>query len=334
MRNLSHIKHLSDVLSDKQRDLFVAVNFVGACGVICFFGTIANIINLKVFFKQGFANAVNISFFGLAFSDLCCVVTLLWQTICLNPLVMKADVVWVPSDLVYLSAAWPHNISGRITSYLTVYITAERCICIMAPLKVKQIFSPPRTAIAVILIFSFNTSTLLPEYATAYLDWKFFHDTNKTLLAIRYRSGREKVEGLVYFLNFASGIVSFIGVTTFTTILIIKLQRTSQWRKEASSGSDYQEAVSYRDKRMVKMVAVIASILIACYIPGVIVSMVAFIIPEFDLGKAYFNSFVSMWSISCIFQALNSSVNIIFYYRMSSKYKETFLLLCRICVRY
>lgn len=330
--NLSLVSgNVHDLLSDSQLEIFVVINFVFFSGGICLCGAVANCMNIAVFLKQGFSNTINISFFALSISDLCCVLALLWQTIGLNPLVLKAGAMWVPLDFVYLTASWPHNISCRITSYITIFVTLERCLCIALPLKVKNIFTPAKTTVAIVVIFIVNILSLVPEYATSYLAWTYFPESNRTLLAINFKPGREKVVGLVYIMNCTTGIMSFVGIVVITAFLVFKLKEASQWRQEVTSGSQQHGTVSSRDKKTVKIVAALACILICCYTPGMIISMTTFAVPEFDIGRKYSNTFLSMWSIGGMFQALNSSVNIILYYKMSSKYRDTFHQLVVVC---
>lgn len=322
----------SDFLSLPQREIFAIVNFVFLCTAISILGVLANIINIIVFLKQGFVNTVNISFFGLAISDLCCLLTLQGICLCLNPLVARSDVPWIPEEFQYLTAAWPHIISGRITSYITVYVTGERCLCIVAPLKVKEIITPARTTFIICSIYLLNILAVLPEYLTSYLEWKFYSSTNRTLLSLAFTSDREEMLGVVFFLSFATGVTSFVAVILFTAILVTKLVQASRWRRKATSGSDQSELTSSRDRKTMKLIIVIASFLIICFAPSAMASMVTFVEPEFDLRKQYANTVISIWSISCVFQAVNSSANIIFYYKMSSKYRQTLNELCTRCV--
>lgn len=312
----------ANILSDWQLEMFHVINFVTLCGMISLFGIAANIINIIIFYKQGFKNSVNISFIGMAISDLLCLLALLWVGVCLNPLVAKTDVPWIPLEFQYLTGSWPHITCGRITSYITVYITAERCLCIIFPLKVKQIITPRRTTISICVIYFVNIVPLIPEYSTLFLEWKIFPFWNRTLLSISYTSSRHHVEGLVFFLHSIMGLTSFLAVVLFTTLLIIKLKRTSEWRREVTSGSD--DHVNSRDKKTMTMIATIACILIVCYTPGTIISMTTFVLPDFYLGKRFVNICAAMWSFGFLFQAINSSVNIFLYYRMSSVYRSYF----------
>lgn len=321
------------ILSDDERRVFEIVNFVIVSSLVSLFGIVANIVNILIFYNQGFNNTVNICFFGLAVSDVCCLISLEWITICMNPLFAKSDIPWISSEVMYLTGAWLHVCFGRITSYITVYITAERCLSIAIPLKVKQIITPARTTIALILIYVMNLMTLVSEYATSYLDWKFIPEVNRTLLAMIFTGSRENVEGLVSVLHSVIGMASFAGVVIFTAILINRLRQTSKWRKKATSEKRQNESISTREKKTVMMIVLIASFLIACYTPGAIIVMTTFIVgPEFNIKGRYVNLCMSTWSVACSFHSINSSVNIFLYYKMSSKYRQTFHEMFIICV--
>ncbi|CAG5117606.1 unnamed protein product, partial [Candidula unifasciata] len=52
---------LQDLISDKVCSLIQAINFAIICELIDVLGTVANIINVVCFCKQGFKDSVNIS---------------------------------------------------------------------------------------------------------------------------------------------------------------------------------------------------------------------------------------------------------------------------------
>lgn len=317
---------LMKVLSDEGRQIFETINFVIISSITGLFGIAANIINIVIFYKQGFGSTVNIGLFALAISDLCCLLSLEWVCVGLNPLFSASNIPWVLVEVMFLSGAWPHVCFCRITSYITSYITAERYLSIAMPLKVKQIITPRRTAVVLCVIYFINFLLLTPDYATAYLAWKFAPSKNRTLLTLTFTSSREKVEGLENVLHSLAGTTSFLAVIIFTSVLVIKLRKTSKWRIKVVSGTRKHEAISLREQKTVKMIVLIASVLIFCYIPGAIISMATFIVgPEFNILGRYINICMATWSIAFVFQTFNSSINIIFYYTMSSKYKQTLL---------
>lgn len=73
---------------------------------------------------------------ALSVSDLCCLVTLSLMNIGFTPDVVEADLPFDPKEVVYLVAATPHFTFSRVTSWITAFITMERCLCVLVPLKV------------------------------------------------------------------------------------------------------------------------------------------------------------------------------------------------------
>lgn len=306
------------------------VNFVVIAPLIGMMGIFTNIVNMIVFIKQGFTTTINISFFALAVSDFLCILTTEWYGIALNPYLEKADIPFIPKEVQYLSGGWLHVCFGRITSWITVFITAERCLGVALPLKVKQIVTLRRTKIAMISIFAVNLAMLLPEYSIAYLDWKFVPEKNKTLFGLNYRSFKNSAFGLVFAMTSASGILSFLAVIVLTTFLVTRLAQKSQWRKKATGGNTDN---SSRDKKTMKMIVLIASVLIICYIPGTAVSLASAFEPELMIDHKFAETFFGFWSIAFVFDVLNSSVNLILYYKMSTKFRQTFNELFSLCIK-
>lgn len=312
------------LLSDEEREIYQLVNYVIITGSISVFGVASNVINLLIFWRQGFTNSMNISFFSLSVSDLCSLVTLLWFNTCVNPLFVNSGVPMVTAEVQYLSAGIPHICFVRITGWITVFITAERCLCITTPLKIKQIITPKRTTVTVCAIYTITIASFIPEYQTSYLSWKFYPHRNKTMIALFFTSNRKSLEGLVYFFYSILGISAFTTVIVFTVVLIVALKKKTRWRKTANVDKCSGESISNRDKKTVSMVVLIATVLIVCYTPGIAVSLVTFFVPEVSIIGKYVNMFFVLWSFAFMFDALNASVNIFLYYNMSSKYRETF----------
>ncbi|CAL1530680.1 unnamed protein product, partial [Lymnaea stagnalis] len=310
------------LVSDENRTVIEVVNYVFLCGFISLFGIASNSINIVIFFKQGLRTTMNISFFGLAISDLCSLISLLFFTILLNPLVENSDIPMISREIQYLVAGWPYVCFTRITSLITAFVTAERCLCITCPLKVKQIISPRRATVAVCATYVIMILFLVPEYATSYIDWKFYPPRNTTRLGLVFTSNRKSMEGLVFILNASLGALSYLLVVVFTAILIWKLKHNSKWR-ETTNGDRTAWTLS-RDRKAVNMVLLIASVSIVCSAPSIILSVVTFFEPEFSILGFYRNIFFITWSFAFCFGALNSSVNIFLYHRMSSKFRKSF----------
>ncbi|KAK0056197.1 growth hormone secretagogue receptor type 1 [Biomphalaria pfeifferi] len=315
-----------DIINAHERQIYEVVNYVFLGTVIGLFGIVTNIINIIIFFKQGLNNTVNISLFGLAISDFCSLLTLQWFNICVNPLFEEADDLFplAASEVIYLTAGIPHDCFARITCWITVYITAERCLCILFPLKIKRIITPAKTTLIIILIYVLMMASFSPEYITAYLDWKYYPEKNRTLLGLVFKENRKNVEGLTFLLYGVLGKLSFMAVIFFTVVLVVSLRRKTKWRKRSVYGTRHSENVSNRDRKTIYMIVIIAAILIVCYTPGIVLSMVTVFEPEFSIVGRYVNLFFAIWSFGFLFETINSSVNIFLFYRMSSKYRRSF----------
>ncbi|XP_059161747.1 histamine H2 receptor-like [Physella acuta] len=315
-----------DVLPPRQtREVIELVNYVSLGGTLSVFGIATNVINMAVFYKQGLQSTTNIGFFGLAVSDLCVLLTLLDFALLLNPLVEYSDIQVNTREVQYLLAGWPHVCFTRTTCLIMAYVTAERCICITFPLTVKQMITPRRTTFIMCFIFIISILMVLPEFVTTYFDWKVHHMTNTSsirLIGIYFTSNRKDIDSFSFLMNGLMGIFSLLLVIVFTSVLVWKLKNSSEWRKHHKL--ELAETKSTRDKKAMKMVLLISSILIVCSVPNILVSTTSICVEGISIIGYYQNLFYVLWSFAFVFGAINSSINIFLYYKMSSKYRLTF----------
>lgn len=118
------------LLSYTQRHIFVVINFVILVTLIGVFGIVANVINLIVFYEQGLASSINITFFAMAISDLCGLVFQQMFNFFVNSLFEAIGVPIMHSEVQYMIPGVPRFAFSRITCLITVYTTLERCLCI------------------------------------------------------------------------------------------------------------------------------------------------------------------------------------------------------------
>ncbi|CAL1548046.1 unnamed protein product, partial [Lymnaea stagnalis] len=309
-----------DILTSSAKVLFVFINCRVLATIVVLFGIAANVANSIVFYRQGLGSSMNISFFSLSLSNLFSVVALLWMNFCNTIIVEYLELYNISNDIVYLTGGWPSGCALRITSWITAYMTAERCLCVAFPLKVKTIATP----LIIKTITLGNVLALIPEYASVYYDWSFIPGKNRTVLGLAFRSNRAETKGLVFTFHAALAVTSLVALATFTFILIFQLKQRSNWRLSSLANSKQNEAISARDKRAVTLVIAVAILLIVCYSPIVSTSLGSSFAPEFSVAGRQANLFNACWSFAFLLGAISSSVNIILYYLMSSKYRLTF----------
>uniref|UniRef100_A0A2C9KBT4 G-protein coupled receptors family 1 profile domain-containing protein n=1 Tax=Biomphalaria glabrata TaxID=6526 RepID=A0A2C9KBT4_BIOGL len=353
----------------------VIANTVSALGI---FG---NIINIVVFFTQGLRTTVNISFFSLAISDLCNLITIAWFSICVNPyLNADPDLIIFPPEFQHLTAGFPHACFARITAWITVFMTVERCLCITFPFKIKEMITPKRTVITIICIYLFVIAAMIPEYLAC------SERSSPISLVDQWGKGLRTTVNISFFSLAISDLCNLItiawfsicvnpylnadpdliifppefqhltagfphacfaritawitvfmtverSVIIFTTVLVVKLNQKSQWRQKSTFDSAQSETISRRDRSTMKTVILIASVLIINFSPTVAFFTGVFIVPEFSITGRQRNLFLVSAAFCFIFDTLNSSVTIISYYTMSSKYRQTFHELLSCCLR-
>ncbi|XP_012946438.1 neuromedin-U receptor 2-like [Aplysia californica] len=321
----------SRMVNDLVLTIFVIGFYVIILGAICLSGIVANVINLIVFIRQGFKDTVNIFLFSLAISDIGLLIASLWLSIGFNPYFENACLPFDAKEVAYLTAGWPGICFSRISGWITAFIMLERCLCIAVPLKVKTMITVKRTVIALVSIYVAMIGALLPVFYAIRLEPRYSPLKNETKIRIVYIANGFAIESAVFLINAFSQLISFIMVIICSIILVQNLISKSKWRKSTSSSGDH-DSFSNRDKKVVKLVLFIAIIFIVCLSPSVINFIAQSFEPEYTASGKYGDMFLLIWSFSSCLKATNSAVNIIVYYNMSSKYKQTLdkmLLRCK-----
>lgn len=327
-------KFRSTIISYELTEIFLIINYAVLCLCVCVFGIVTNIINIIIFLKQGLHDTVNISLFGLAVSDLWSVIILLWLSICFVPPFRDSDILFSSMEVQYLTGDWIHTIFARVSGWITALIMFERLLCIVCPLKVKMILTPNRIKRCVLSFFIMFIVVVAPVYTAYKLDWKFYPEKNRTLIGLVFMKYREETEGFSNFLmNLVFLPLSIIIVLGCALGLVIKLNQQSKWRKKSASRCSVKNNIATtKDKKVIKMIMAIAAIFITCFLP--LFFVVAWMIkePEYVVTGLYENLYLVTVSFAYLLEAISSSVNIIVYYHMSSRYKTTFFILFRLAV--
>ncbi|CAG5119122.1 unnamed protein product [Candidula unifasciata] len=311
------------LLADETLYYFLLVNFWGPALAVCILGIITNILNIIVFSKQGLRDTVNISLFGLATSDLGSLITLLYANISFMPDYNALDLPFVSSDIMYITS-WIHVIFTRVSTWVTAYITLERCLCVTAPLKVKNLFTPKRTVLYLVFIYVFMLASVCPVFYTARPAIIFDPSINRTLLGISFIEDRSKIEAFTFMTNNTIPTMAFCTVAVCTAILVSALRKKSKWRRKATTSSA-KTVMADRDSRVVKMVVLISTIFIICYFPGAAVFVYVLLDPDLRIDGIQKNVIIAIFSFLFHLESINAGVNIFIYLSMSSKFRVTFM---------
>ncbi|CAG5131485.1 unnamed protein product [Candidula unifasciata] len=312
--------------------MFISLGII--CQTVTVFGTVSNVINCIIFVKQGFSDTINISLLSLALSDLCSLLCIMWSNLCFTPAFQDSGIPMATYEVHLITGSWPHVIFTRTTGWITAFISLERCVCVIRPLKVKTIFTRRRHILAMISFFVIPLSCGSLAYLCAGLEWRFSPERNRTLIGLVYHMDayrRRITHSVSYAVNGVLMPVScFVSVVVLTTVLVTKLNKKSAWR-HFNSSSVCQKAdssnnkVNIKDMKAAKMVVLISIIFITSFIPAVAIFIAGFVDPQLSYDGLYKNLFLVTLSVSFTTEAFNSSINICVYFVMSTKYRRSFL---------
>lgn len=300
---------------------------IGQCVTIMGLGT--NLLNIITFVRQGLRDTVNISLLGLTVSDLGSLVFLFFINICWTPAIMKMDLPFYPEQMMYF-LFWGHVIFTRVTTGTTAWIAFERCLCIAAPLKVKEIITPRRTIIYIFVLYATMMATIAPMFYTSRLAWIFDKSKNKSLLGYIKIKNRNGIEDLVYLINNFLPAIFFVLIVICTLVLIKTLRKNARWR-EQTTALTRSSAISNRDTKVVKMVVIISTVFICCYAPGAVFFVWLVADPEMKIDGRQKNLMLAVFSILLHLEGINATVNFFVYAKMSSKFNITFQQICYFC---
>ncbi|GFO38994.1 chemosensory receptor a [Plakobranchus ocellatus] len=325
----------SGFLTDAQLDICLMI-LISFSQIFNIAGIIGNILNIVVLAKLGYSESSNISLTALAASDLACAVLSTWSGLCFLPPFRGSNLPFDSINVSSLTGAFLWAYVTRTSAWITAFISFERCLCVLMPLKVKRLITTKTTLRAIIIIVILTTFPYFISYFGYRFVWIKYPHFNATILNIISRGNDYYIllETIVMIIcGVIQPILAFIIVIVCTIFLTVQLKKMSSWRKTATSvdsraNSTPSDAAagsssSNRDVRLIRMVVAIASIFIVCFTPTCVQLVCTAMFKEFFYFGVYERLFflISIFTLLC--QSVNGSLNIIMYYNMASKYRIT-----------
>ncbi|GFO27831.1 chemosensory receptor a [Plakobranchus ocellatus] len=310
---------------------------------------IGNSLNIAVFVKLGFSEPSNISLTALAVSDLTGVL-----------LSFSADVIFMLDyegsnlpfnaiNVAFLTSCGLWAFLNRTVAWITAFISFERCLCILVPLKVKRLVTPKRTLLAMLII---GTLTICPYFFSCFrykLVWIFSQDLNATILDVARVDDKYiiLIQKIIFVIcGVLQPVLAFLCVIVCTFFLVVHLRKVSTWRKSVTSAtvqcgdnsgenaetsqSVTQNRLPSKEDRLVRMVVVIAVIFVVSFTPTCLMLLFAALVDEFSLFGVYKRMYMVCGLSTFLTQSLSGSVNILIYYTMASKFRSALRQLLRL----
>ncbi|GFO20631.1 chemosensory receptor b [Plakobranchus ocellatus] len=130
----------SGILSDEQFDI-IFLFFIFTSQLINICAIIANSLCIAVFVKLGFSEPSNISFSALAFCDFTLAVLFSWNNLCFWLTYHNVRLPFHGENVTSLTGGLQWTFLSTTVAWITAFISFERCLCILFPLKLRKISS-------------------------------------------------------------------------------------------------------------------------------------------------------------------------------------------------
>ncbi|CAL1538304.1 unnamed protein product [Lymnaea stagnalis] len=312
-----------DMISDELLATFMGINLTVISSILGFAGVVFNSIIIVVFVSLGFSDTTNITLFGLALADIGVMLTEIGYSVTCNPLTLQFTPFETIEAVNYVVLGTPHVLFCRIAGCLTAFITFERFMCVAFPLHVKSIVTHKRTIWVVVGIYVSLVSLTLPQFLAYQIGPRFIWQSNLTVIGIVISPNIDQLEKFALVVPIVTQVASFVVVVASTLGLVRSLVSVAKWRSSTSSSAQSLQ-VSGRDKQLVKVVFLISVVFICCSLPTIVGNLVMLFVKDFNVKGRKKNLFLFFGVICFILDAINSTINIFIYLRMSSKFREKF----------
>lgn len=340
---------LNPLISQEAMFIFMIAVMDVFCSLVAIFGIVSNTINIIVYVKQGVKDGVTITFIALSAWDLAncalCLITVVCFIISDHFSLRDADILAIQ----YVYIGYTRGCTYVLSTIVTVYLSIERCICIVVPFKVKEIFTKSRAVYTNIGIVAFGMACFAPAWATQSLQWKKDTSRNITRLVLLVSDNRRQID---IFVDTFNGIVlptvAQIIITISAFIMISGIKSSAKFRQRAAAAGESQatgakpttnnnnrekprqtdgpgKVMTNKDAKVAQVVVLVAVIFFTCNLPVLMVAYTRPFVPEMDVGKAYYSLYTLVYTIVYAAGLINASVNIFVYYNVSTKFKDVFL---------
>ncbi|GFO27100.1 peptide receptor gpcr [Plakobranchus ocellatus] len=334
----------SGILSDEQ--FYIIILFIiYASQIINICAIIGNGLSIAVFVKLGFSEPSNISLTALAVFDFAFAVLYTWNNLCFWLTYNNFRLPFHGANVSFITGGAQLAYLSTTIAWITAFISFERCLCILLPLKVRRLITPRGTFVAMLIIILLTFCPSFFTFIRYKFVWAFNPYLNRTILNTTPVKSKfailiEKI--FIAFCGVIQPLLAFSIVLICTVLLIVQLRKISSWRmsvtsaksqrvqpeeNSAASSSPAEIRISQKEKHLVSMVVAIATIFIVSYIPTCIGILCYVVFDEFNPFGVYKRLFLVSGYIISLGKPISGSVNILIYYKMASKFRSVF---CRL----
>ncbi|GFR83330.1 chemosensory receptor A [Elysia marginata] len=318
--------------SAHQQDLSsVDLVFTGFNLSVYVFSSLANFMNILVFWRDGFVSTSNISFFTLAIADL--LVSLIWVS---QQVAQLTSQVYTPLGIFLGQYLFPCSEAiNTLASWITVIITWERLCCISFPLKVKAIVTRKLIVSLILGGAMYELTAVIVGFVGVYIALKgskeiitipYFDENGGYRLNITNTETRDFGASILKIsFMYRSTIPNYIlyaAIVIGTVLLVFKFWQSVRVKQSLMAVKGPQK-MSAAEKRLIKSVVAVCVIYIVTVTPLNLTDTLYFI----DSNLVPLNVlwvYVLMLAVS-LTRSFNHAINIFVYLVVNSNYRKQFI---------
>lgn len=289
---------------------------------VCIVGIASNIVNILVFFRQGFQDGVNITLTSLAVSDIGALISFQAYIIIYNPFILEKNLPF-RKDVLGVLVHCMHEYFIKSSNLITAFVSLERCVSVSFPLMVKSIFTRRVVVIAnVIMLICPVFFVVIPTAILVSFDLMYSPEMNKTFLNLIFTNNSYIATSLQYYISdIFLPCFNFLTIIVCSAIIFIRMRTRSVWRKSISQ-SDVNKFNGQKERKMTKILILVSLVYLALHLPNCLLLSLTATFVVFNYGSSVhrISSFFTCFTLPL--QVINSSVNIVIYYKLSTKFRK------------
>ncbi|KAK7502391.1 hypothetical protein BaRGS_00006344 [Batillaria attramentaria] len=304
--------------------------------MIFLIGGPTNVMNMVVFYKLGLKERINVCLFSLSLAD---------ELYMIRNMLLDGERIYTQfttgnRDGPLAQFVINNNLIGFVgftwvSQIISAIIASERCFCIVSPLHSQTVLKTRTTAIFIATCFIVVVG-LCFVVATRYrvmcvydpLSGAVTDAVGSSEFYFQHQKFIDYLDSVVYGVTIPGA--ALVTVTLTTIVTAVKLRQVVAKRADMSSSK-----ISAREVAVTRMLICNSILFIVCVFPIFFFRLILFFVPELNSGRRYHNTFLTVLWVLDVVAYINSSFNFFIYYKMGSRYRETFKeLFCkRRCLR-
>ncbi|XP_005104770.1 uncharacterized protein LOC101848059 [Aplysia californica] len=297
----------------------------------CFslFGSVGNVLSLRVLVHHRMRNSTNMVLAALAVSDLLFLLHAVYFSF-LKLYISRNQPGGNQLRVMTFPLLGPYGsvVTARITTGLTTVLSVERLVAVYFPIKAKVMCGRFMTGTCIVLIYIVTALVFIPNALKYHSCYKTVN--NHTIFTMELTPlGRDKIFYTVYgnVLNVIFRLIPILLLILVNSLIALAIRRTWSIRRTMSSGG----SAAYEQNRITLMLLMVSLVFLVCILPGAVHSIVNQADKEYARFGAQSNIHDVFGNVTYFLETVNSSMNFFIYMAFSRKFCRTYkqIFCCR-----